>query len=342
MEARRSGEKKSFGDKEDIFDELSGGKNKRRFLPRVNAETGALEETFFLGPVHIHFEQGPDKKTVRCLTRNFDERGRPLPGTTCPICLRYIRENEINNRKYARGSADGKAAWSKLRELYVPKERYFTNVIVLKDGSEEQPIKILSFGTQIWEKLMRNFFDPEVCGDFTDPDNGRVMIIDRTGVKRDTRYEVRLTNIGFPIADAWAEVVAGLHDLEQAAGKLRTPQEIEDILNGVSSEEVAEEAVEEVEEAPAPVLRRPAAPAAYAPAAAPPKMRTRAPVEEKFEEPPPGCYGSPAEHDPADPTCKACDFREACAAEPEVAAKLARSKPAAPLSAKGKLALKAR
>ncbi len=222
---------KSGGTKR-TFDTLNSGKNYRRILPRPGSP-----RYFVKG--FKHYNVGPDKKHLRCLTTKFADDGSPSDTTECPVCQKFISERAKLNKKYEKGSAEGKAAYGKMSGMYRPRVRYV--MAVYDPKAEELEIKVLDAGTQIWEQLQVFFFDTDECGDFTDPETGRTLIIDRKGSERDTEYNVRLANSGPQALDNWDELQESLPDLNAALGALYEPEKIQAIMDGTDTDEDEEE-----------------------------------------------------------------------------------------------------
>ncbi len=223
--------------------ELKIGSNVLFFLPRPGSAQ-------FYTEALTHFKQGPDgKRVVRCIGE-LNDKGRPIDGTKCPICRKFLSEQEYVNGKYPRGSEDGKAAWKRIAQKYLPNMRYYANVL-----TSEGEVKLLPYGPQIQEQLMAYFFetDSEV-GNFTDLREGRWMNVrcksklDERGKKsRNTKYEVRpsdtqnllereLSKTGKRRPSIWKQVKPLLHDLDAAAGKILTKDEILAIMRGTSGD----------------------------------------------------------------------------------------------------------
>jgi len=219
------------GGGEKRFDELKVGKNLRRVLPRL--VDGKINPQFYTESL-MHFKVGPNQWTVRCIGDKFIDKksGRPTPGTPCPICKKFLKEQDRVNSEYGKGDEEGKHEWKKAKEAYCPRVRYYFNVI---DGEGE--VKLHSCGDQIMEQLLGYFFeDDSDVGDFTAVDGGSWMNFKRIGDGRNTKYKV-FPGDPAPIEDQWDTVKDMLHDLEAAKGEVRTAEQIVNIMKGVKEED---------------------------------------------------------------------------------------------------------
>jgi hypothetical protein len=214
------------------WDKLSDGKNLRRVLPRPGQKKYYTEGW-------THFNVGPNNRAMRCNDEahiNVD-KGVPEAGTKCPLCKKFLREQARINSEYQKGDEDGQAEWKRMKDKYVPRHQYYSNVLV-KDDEDDFVVKILAFGAQVWGQLM-NFYlgDDTSIGDFTDPESGRFMNIKKVHKggrdKRNVGYEVFPASDSSDISDAWDDIVEQLHDLDAAAGKVLSNDEVIAIMKGV-------------------------------------------------------------------------------------------------------------
>jgi len=198
--------------------------------------------------------------------------------------------------------------------------------------TDQGDVKILACGEQIMEQLLTYFFeeDSEV-GDFTDPESGRWMNIKRTGKgkgDRQTKYIVR-PGASSDSLDQWDEVKEMLHDLDKAAGELKSVEAVKALLEGddeAASDDDSEEATDEDVEAEADEDVE---------AEADEEEETpKAKVKGKVTKP--ACFGDADEHDPEDDTCQECAFFEPCKLEPDVAEKYVQIRKAAKRAKLGK------
>jgi hypothetical protein len=218
------------GGGEKRFDELKVGKNLRRVLPRV--VNGKINPQFYTESL-MHFKVGPNSWTVRCIGDKFidPKTGRPTKGTPCPICKKFLKEQDRINNEYGRGSQEGTAEWRIAKEAYCPRVRYYFNVLD-PDGNT----KLHSCGDQIMEQLLGYFFeDDSDVGDFTALDAGSWLNFKRVGDGRNTKYKV-YPGESSDLSDQWDSLTESLVDLEEARGELRTADDITDIMKGVRSE----------------------------------------------------------------------------------------------------------
>jgi hypothetical protein len=223
------------GGGENSWDKLQEGKNNRRILPRPG-------ERKFYTEGWTHFRVGPNDRAVRCIDEKHinPERGLPESGTRCPICKKFLREQARINSEYKKGDEDGQAEWGKAKEKYVPRHQFYTNVLV-PDDDEEVSVMILAFGPQIWESLMGFYLgDDSDIGDFTHPETGRFLNIKKVKKSRDRRnveYTVFPASDTVDISDSWSAIKKMLHDLDAAAGKIRSKEEVIAIMKGEDVDE---------------------------------------------------------------------------------------------------------
>jgi hypothetical protein len=214
------------------WDKLGDGKNMRRILPRPG-------ERKFYTEGWTHFNIGPNQRAVRCIDEDHinEERGLPEPGTKCPLCKKFLREQARINSEYAKGDQDGRDEWKRMKDKYVPRHQYYSNVLVLDDDGDAE-VKILAFGTQVWSQLLNYYVgDDTAIGDFTDPESGRWMNIKKEKKggrdRRNIEYKVFPADKITDISDAWDDIKEALHDLEQAPGKAYSKEEVIAIMKGI-------------------------------------------------------------------------------------------------------------
>jgi hypothetical protein len=81
-----------------------------------------------------------------------------------------------------------------------PRFRAFANAVVI--GQENKGPQIIGVGTTIYKALAGIRQDSRGGGDYTDPtDSGFEIIIDKTGEKLDTKYEIRPARESTPLGD---------------------------------------------------------------------------------------------------------------------------------------------
>lgn len=216
---RAKDKEEGTGDRDKIRDTLKEGSNNRRILPRKGSREFYLE-------VWQHFNVGPTSQVVRCIG-TFSDKGFPLPGTECPLCREFLKEQYKNNKKYERGSEKGKKAYFKIKEKWFPRQRYLMNVL-----NEENEVKVLACGEMIMGQLLEHWFeDGSKVGDFTDPSDGRWMNIKRKGQKLATKYKVIPDDETSEIDD-WKAVRKQCHDLEEVAGEKMNKKTLLSIMHG--------------------------------------------------------------------------------------------------------------
>ena len=229
---RRHKDKPRGGGGGNDWDKLGDGKNMRRVLPRPG-------EKKFYTEGWTHFNVGPNKRALRCIDEaniNVD-KGLPETGTKCPLCKKFLREQARINSEYQKGDQDGRDEWKAAKDKYVPRHQYYANVLAESDDDDVE-VKILAFGTQVWSQLLNYYLgDDTSIGDFTDPESGRWMNIKKVKKggrdRRNIGYEVFPASESSDISDAWDDIKEALHDLDGAAGKLFSKDEVIAIMKGV-------------------------------------------------------------------------------------------------------------
>lgn len=174
------------------------------------------DDTIPYKKVYTHFRIGPNNRTLTCL-KTFGKR--------CPICAegaRLIKEGR---------EAEGKALLSVTRYLF--------NII---DFKEPNKVQVMTCGPQIFSSLAMMLTDDN-WGDFSDPDTGYNIIIERRGQKLDTEYTVIPSRTNTPLKRK--ELLEKLVDLESLIVE-RSEEEMLAILRG-EEEEPDDEVVEEKE-----------------------------------------------------------------------------------------------
>ena len=142
-----------------------------------------------------HFIQTDDKPIVfPCPWRMSQQR--------CPIC------DEGNRLSRTGNPADRDAA----RKLW-PSMRVFANVIS-RSAMESGP-KILAMPRTVYEELISIRTDSDAGGDFTHPEKGFDIIIERTGTGLSTRYRVSTARTDSELENM--EWINQQHDLSRFA-----------------------------------------------------------------------------------------------------------------------------
>jgi hypothetical protein len=188
------------------FMKLSVGRNVVRFLPPKPGVTKPFRV------IHQHYLRPPGSSGPVVLTCPRMEARKH-----CPIC------EEADRYKRSGNPADRDRAY----ELF-PSRRVFANVIDRKDP--EAGPKVLAFGKTVHEALIAIRKDDDAGGDFTNPNDGFDIIIEREGTgATDTKYKVLPSRKQSPLGDLdWIEKQ---HDLERMA-QIRSAEEIAKILSG--------------------------------------------------------------------------------------------------------------
>jgi hypothetical protein len=132
----------------------------------------------------IHYIRNPakpdDTKSATCPAKTR--------GSTCVVCERVSVLRRTGHESDRNLAADMGA-----------KRQIYANVVDM--GNVDKGVQALRFGPMIYEALLDYLLDPETGGDYTNPDKGYNVVIERTGKMKDTRYSVRLAKTATAIAD---------------------------------------------------------------------------------------------------------------------------------------------
>jgi hypothetical protein len=183
---------------------LESGENMVRFLA-WSASGEPFKEAWY----HFNFAEKP----ILCAKKTLGE-------PDCGAC-------DFVDALFKTKNPDDKAA-AKDR---MAKVRYFAPVLNMKekDPKDRKRVRVLSFGTKINEDLLGYFVD-EDYGDFTDPETGRDVKIERVGEKLETKYTVRVRTQQTPV-QGWEEIKASIPDLDaRVLAERKSPEEITIIL----------------------------------------------------------------------------------------------------------------
>lgn len=193
------------------YDKLQPGKNVRRVLPPKG------DRDVFWSEGYVHFQVGPEgKSTVTCL----ETYGQ---GKKCPIC-QYVEQLK-------KGSKADKQLADRIRRT----RRMYINIIN-RDSEDDTP-KVLPVGKTILQPLIDLICDPDY-GDITDFEEGRDITITKSGKGLNTEYSV----IAKPKPSVASEEMTE-EELQEALPDLdalfikKTPQEIQDILDGTDGDD---------------------------------------------------------------------------------------------------------
>lgn len=150
------------------FMKLKEGDNIVRFLPRLSG----WRSNFVV--IYEHFLDLPGGGRVRFAC----PRAMSKPSKPCPICVKADKLKATGNQ----------ADFNKAKELFASR-RIYANVIDRSDP--EAGPKVLTFGKGIHEDLAALRKNPDWGGDFTHPETGFDIRINRVGSKKhDTEYTV--------------------------------------------------------------------------------------------------------------------------------------------------------
>lgn len=188
---RISGDKSGDGSG---FDKLTLGKNARRF------HKSPKDLTFYASAaMHGGVGDGVSVYAVRCADdKNLTEKellkaGYIVKGKriACRVCAKARELVAASNKRFPRGSAEGREAFKEIMQSFGVRERYLSWVSHVEDGVVGDPMP-LEYGVQVHRELLQMYLSPEFCGDFVSPKHGYVMFIVRQGEgKNDTKYTVK-------------------------------------------------------------------------------------------------------------------------------------------------------
>ena len=231
------------GGKNDYI-KLADGKNWLFILPRPG-------ERKFYTEGWTHFNVGPNNRAIRCIDEAHInlERGLPESGTRCPLCKKFLREQARVNSEYEKGDADGQAEWKRAKDKWCARHQYYSNTL-REDDEGDFEVKILAYGPQIWGQLMNYYVgDDTDVGDFTNPESGTWLNIKKDNKgggnsKRRRNVEYKVFPVDGPgINDAWGAIKDALHDLDGAAGKVISSDEMIAIMKGVDADKDSDDDV---------------------------------------------------------------------------------------------------
>ena len=228
---RRHKERQKGGSTKNDWDKFGDGKNLRRWLPIPGSRK-------FYTEGWTHFNVGPNERAVRCIDEaHIDpERGLPMPGTKCPRCKRFLREQSRINSEYQKGDEEGREEWKRAKDKYVPRHQFYSNTL-REDDDGDFEVKITNYGAQIWGQLMNYYMgDDTDVGDFTHPESGTWVNVKKEGKggrnRRNVEYKVYPVE-GPDISKAWPTIKEALHDLDAAVGKIVSLEEFIAIEKGI-------------------------------------------------------------------------------------------------------------
>ena len=192
------------------------GRNFIRILPPPEGESTPFRKAF------QHFvENGEAKKSLICTRLAAPERRQP-----CAVCVR-VTQLQASRIKADQDKGKKMAA----------KKRVFVNIIDRE--KPEMGTLIFAFGTSIDKQLISLRNDPVTGGNYTDPENGYDLVIDRVGAGLDTKYSVRMAKKPSRVAET-DEEIQSLVDNQHDLNRLVAPPKPEDLqtLLGTGDEEL--------------------------------------------------------------------------------------------------------
>ena len=179
----------------EFLEALAEGDTTLRFLPPKVGK----KSPFVVSYVHWVVRQTDGQRfPVNC--------PRMMASAPCPVC------QQMDTLRASKSPADN----AKAKKLF-PKARICANVI--DRDAEDKGVQVFRFGKMIYEGLMRVRNNPKLGGRFTDPEQGRDIIITRKGKgQQDTEYSVAAALEKSPAAadpgqfDEWMDAA---YDLDQ-------------------------------------------------------------------------------------------------------------------------------
>lgn len=166
------------------------GKNVIRILPAWTTKGVNAGKFFYRAFLHYGFRAEGRNRAYPCL-QMFDEHA------SCPACefIDVLKEE---------GSEESTNLSRRLRR----QARYYVNLIDRRTPGE---VKIYGMRRRQMRALRGYLQDPDY-GDVTDPEEGRDVIIDRTGVGLQSQYEIRIRPKTSEIElEGWEEKLHKLH-----------------------------------------------------------------------------------------------------------------------------------
>jgi len=200
---------------------LEVGRNVVRFLPPPMGRATPFVTVF---QHFLNLPGLPDPVIFNC--------PRLMAKRPCPACAKGEKLKSTGNPKDADAARD---FWAS--------RRVFSCVI--DRAEEDSGPKILGFGKMIHEALVAIRRDEDAGGDFTNPENGFDIIIERSGTgKTDTRYTVRPARKSSPLGNLeWVQMQPDLRHL----AKVPSMDEIKAMVSGGGNEPPAATAQDDLE-----------------------------------------------------------------------------------------------
>lgn len=188
------------------FFKVKVGKSVVRFLPPPLGKKSPFRV------VWTHYINLPGSKDPISFACPMREANR-----SCPVC------QKAEGFKRSGNDADFKKAL----DLF-PKRRVYANIVDREHP--EKGVQVFGFGKTIHEALAKIRADEDAGGDFTNPDTGFDIIVEREGTgKNDTNYTVMAARKQSKLGDY--ELISQQHDLERFA-KVLSEEEILTKLSG--------------------------------------------------------------------------------------------------------------
>lgn len=192
---------------------LKEGKNVLRFLPPKSAKD---KNPFF--KTYIHYLRNPAQP---------ERSGRPVicpqktTGKPCILCAKVSQLRRTGNPTDKEIASDLSSSM-----------RILANVVDLQDS--QKGVQVYEFGQVIYKELLSYMRkpeeDPSAVGNFTHPETGYNVVIERTGTtKETTRYQVRTAKAASPLANM--DWLTQMHDLPATISAI-SDEKIQAILEG--------------------------------------------------------------------------------------------------------------
>lgn len=177
------------------FMTLKQGKNIVRIMPPIPGSRSPFHV------VHQHFLKDAEGKTTAF---ECPERGKKGPARQeCPVCA---HASALEHSANPLDKSQANALW--------PATKAFCNVIDRAD--EEAGPKLLTLSKRSYMDLLEAAKDPNIGGNFTNPETGCDIIVTKTGEGLDTRYKVDLArrssllSADEEITEVWLAAMADL------------------------------------------------------------------------------------------------------------------------------------
>jgi hypothetical protein len=225
---------KGGGGGDNRFDKTKGGKNFRRVLPKKDPDEPFFEK------YAMHYNMGPDgTESFLCIepggpfghTPKADKK-RNYRAKKCGGCKRFCK-NKTRSRKFDFGSKEGKKYWGKHVAPYRARWHFLFAVSLPKKGNKKAYVH--KAGIKVAKPLIETYYDRDGGGgDFTDPENGRDIIITKKQLSKratDVDYDVKIS-LERSKLKTWKKLRKKLPDLKTYIPEALDSDAIDAVMDG--------------------------------------------------------------------------------------------------------------